>query len=188
LVEDDEERLERMNQRRKQQHKERPTLGFGLETLGLGGLFGGIERMVDLASKLAESGGAFKREGELDLSQIKEGMKGVFGISIRTAAGGKPVVESFGNIRQTPQGPKVETEREPITDVFDEGPEVRVYAEMPGVSESDIKLDLKGDILDIGASNNGRTYHKEVLLPSAVRAETLTSSYKNGILEVRIAK
>ena len=59
---------------------------------------------------------------------------------------------------------------------------------MPGVSEGDIKLDLKGDILDISAQTGDRKYHKEVLLPTKVRVETLTSSYKNGMLEVRIRK
>lgn len=176
-----------MSQRRKAQAKEQSGLDLGLGALGLGGLLGGISRLVDLATKLDEVG-EIRKEGELDLSQVKQGMKGVFGISIRTATGGKPVVESFGNIKQTPQGPKVEPEREPLTDVFDEGPEVRVYAEMPGVAESDIKLDLKGDILDITASSNSRKYHKEILLPTVVKPETLTSTYKNGILEVRIGK
>jgi HSP20 family protein len=176
-----------MSQHRKTQTKEQSGSDIGLDVLGLGGLLGGLSKLVDLATKLDEAG-EVNKEGELDLSQIKQGMKGVFGVSIRTATGGKPVVQSFGNIRQTPQGPKVEAQREPITDVFDEGPEVKVYAEMPGVTESDIKLDLKGDILDITASNHSRKYHKEILLPTAVKPETMASSYKNGILEVRIAK
>jgi HSP20 family protein len=176
-----------MSQRRKAQAKEQSEPDLGPGVLGLGGLLGGLGKLVDLATKLDEAG-EIRKEGEFDLSQIKQGMKGVFGISIRTATGGKPVVESFGNIKQTPQGPKVEAQREPITDVFDEGPEVKVYAEMPGVAESDIKLDLKGDILDITADSNGRKYHKEVLLPTVVKPKTLTSTYKNGILEVRIAK
>jgi HSP20 family protein len=102
--------------------------------------------------------------------------------------GGKPVVESFGNVKKTPEGPKVEEEREPITDVFDEKDEVRIYAEMPGVNEADIKLDLKEDILDISAQTGDRKYHKEILLPAKVQAGTLTSSYNNGILEIKVKK
>ena len=102
--------------------------------------------------------------------------------------GGKPVVESFGNVRKTPEGPKVEEEREPLTDVFDEDQEIRIYAEMPGVNEADIKLDLKEDILDISAQTGDRKYHKEILLPSKVRADTMSSSYNNGILEVKVKK
>ncbi|NQS89654.1 Hsp20/alpha crystallin family protein, partial [Patescibacteria group bacterium] len=101
---------------------------------------------------------------------------------------GKPIVESFGNIKKTSKGPSVEEVREPMTDVFDEKDEIRVYAEMPGINEEDIKLDLKDDILDISAESNGRKYHKEVLLPVKVKVETLASSYKNGILEIKIKK
>jgi len=163
-------------------------IDFGIGKLSLGGLFKGIEKLVDLAAELKEAGGEIKKEGEINLSHLKEGMKGVFGFSIRTAVGGKPVVESFGNIRKTPQGPTVEEEREPITDVFDEKEEIRVYAEMPGVNEEDIKVDLRGDILDILAESGDRKYHKEILLPIQVKMEALSYTYKNGVLEVKIKK
>jgi len=163
-------------------------IDFGIGKLSLGGLFKGIEKLVDLAADLKDAGGEIKKEGEIDLSHLKEGMKGVFGFSIKTAVGGKPIVEPFGNIKKTPKGPIVEEEREPMTDVFDEKEEVRVYAEMPGVNEEDIKVDLKGDILDISAQSGERKYHKEVLLPVQVKKEGLSYTYKNGVLEVRIKK
>jgi len=163
-------------------------IDFGIGKLSLGGLFKGIEKLVDLAADLKDAGGELKKEGEIDLGHLKEGMKGVFGFSIKTAVGGKPIVEPFGNIKKTPKGPIVEEEREPMTDVFDEKEEVRVYAEMPGVNEEDIKFDLKGDILDISAQSGERKYHKEVLLPVQVKKEALSYTYKNGVLEVRIKK
>jgi HSP20 family protein len=154
----------------------------------LGGLFKGIENLVDMAARLKEAGGEINKEGEIDLSNLKEGMKGVFGVSIKTAVGGKPVVESFGNVKKTPAGPTVEEEREPLIDVFDEDQEMRIYAEMPGVNEADIKLDLREDILDISAQTGDRKYHKEILLPAKVQADTLVSSYNNGILEIKVKK
>ena len=163
-------------------------LGVGKLSLGLGGLLDGIGSLVDMAAKLKEAGGEVNKEGEIDLSNIKEGMKGVFGVSVRTAVGGRPIVESFGNVKKTPAGPKVEEEREPITDVFDEDQEIRIYAEMPGVSQEDIKLDLKEDILDISAQTGDRKYHKELLLPAKVKADTLSSNYNNGVLEVKVKK
>ena len=163
-------------------------IDFGIGKLSLGGLFKGIEKLVDLAADLKDAGGEIKKEGEIDLSHLKEGMKGVFGFSIKTAVGGKPIVEPFGNIKKTPKGPIVEEEREPMTDVFDEKEEVWVYAEMPGVNEEDIKIDLRGDILNISAHGGERKYHKEILLPVQVKKEALSYTYKNGILEVRIKK
>ena len=163
-------------------------LDFGIGKLSLGGLFKGIEKLVDLAAEVKEAGGEIKKEGEIDLSHLKPGMKGVFGFSVKTAVGGKPIVEPFGNIKKTPKGPTVEEEREPITDIFDEKEEVVIMAEMPGVNEEAITVDLRGDILEIVAVSKERKYRKEVLLPAKVKPETLTHSYKNGILEVRIKK
>lgn len=172
----------------KKKSEEGLDIDFGIGKLSLGGLFKGIEKLVDLAADLKDAGGEIKKEGEIDLGHLKEGMKGVFGFSIKTAVGGKPIVEPFGNIKKTPKGPTVEEEREPMTDVFDEKEEVRIYAEMPGVNEEDIKFDLKGDILDISARSGERKYHKEVLLPIQVKKEALSYTYKNGVLEVRIKK
>lgn len=163
-------------------------IDFGIGKLSLGGLFKGIEKLIDLAAELKEAGGEIKKEGEIDLSRLKEGMKGVYGVSIRTAVGGKPVVETFGNIKKTPEGPIVKEEREPLTDVFDEKNEIIIIAEIPGVGEDGVTVSLKGDILEISAAGKNRTYYKEILLPAKVEPETLSHSYKNGVLEVRIKK
>jgi len=163
-------------------------IDFGIGKLSLGGAFKGIEKLIDLAAELKEAGGEIKKEGKIDLGRLKEGMKGVYGFSIKTAVGGKPVVETFGNIKKTPEGPVVEEEREPLTDVFDEKDEVVIIAEIPGVQEEGITLDLKGDILEILAAGKNRKYRKEVLLPVQVIKETLSYTFKNGIIEVRIKK
>jgi HSP20 family protein len=157
------------------------------ELFGLGGLFKGIEKLVDLAGKLEEKGGISK-EGELNLDHIKKGMKGVYGFTINTAGGGSPKVETFGNIRKTPEGPKVDQEREPITDIFDETDEMIIIAEMPGIEESDLKIDLKEDMLEISAVSKSRSYRKELLLPNKASNENLKHKFTNGILEIRIKK
>ncbi len=157
------------------------------ELFGFGGLFKGIEKLVDLAGKLEEKGGLSK-EGELNLDHIKKGMKGVYGFTINTAGGGSPKVETFGNIKKTPEGPKVDEEREPITDLFDEADEIVVIAEMPGIGENDIVIDLKEDILEISAASTSRTYRKEILLPVKVLHSNLSRKFTNGILEIKIKK
>jgi len=165
-----------------------PNDALGAARVGLGGLFKGIENLIDLAAKLKDSGGQISKEGQIDLSHLKEGMKGVFGFSVKTAVGGEPIVEPFGNIKQTPTGPSVEDVRVPLTDIFDEEHEIRVLAEMPGINQGDIHLDLKDDILDIRAESGKRKYHKEVLLPAPVKPATMTSRYNNGILEIKVGK
>ncbi len=169
----------------KKDNEKKDEADFGV--FGLGGLFKGIEKLVDLAGKLEEKGGIAK-EGEINFDHIKKGMKGVYGFTINTAGGGSPKVETFGNIKKTPEGPKVDEEREPMTDVFDEKDEIVIIAEMPGIEKNDLKLDLKEDILEISAANKNRTYRKELLLPIKVVSENLSHKFKNGILEIRIKK
>ena len=157
------------------------------DLFGLGGLFKGIEKLVDLAGKLEEKGGISK-EGEINFDHLRKGMKGVYGFTINTAGGGSPKVETFGNIRKTPEGPKVDEEREPITDIFDEETEIMIIAEMPGVEQNEIKIDLKEDILEITAVSKTRTYRKELLLPVKTTMLNLNHKFTNGILEIRIKK
>jgi HSP20 family protein len=157
------------------------------DMFGLGGLFKGIEKLVDLAGKLDEKGG-IKKEGEINFDHIKKGMKGVYGFTINTAGGGSPRVETFGNIKKTPEGPKVDEEREPITDIFDEKNEMVIIAEMPGIEEKDLTIDLKEDMLEISAVSKTRTYRKELLLPAKADKAKLRHKFTNGILEIRIKK
>ena len=86
----------------------------GLGKNGLGGIFKGIEHLIDLAVKLKESGKTgeeiqavgklkldqiredltrFKKDMgrfELDTGQFKEHRKGVFGLSVKRTPAGRP--------------------------------------------------------------------------------------------------
>ena len=157
------------------------------DLFGLGGLFKGIEKLVDLAGKLEEKG-SINKEGEINFDHIKKGIKGVYGFTINTAGGGIPKVETFGNIKKTPEGPKVDEEREPITDIFNEKNELVIIAEMPGIEETDLNIDLREDILEISAACKNRTYRKELLLPVKAKKSNLRHKFTNGILEIRIKK
>ena len=158
--------------------------------LNLGGILEGLGGLLDVVGKLAEKGEALKKTGEIDIEGLT-GKKGkmMYGFTINTLAKGGAQVSSFGNVKRTKEGKTVvEEEREPEADIFDEKDHVLVVAEMPGVEESDIKLDLKEDILDISAARGDRKYHKEILLPSKVKADNMTSTFKNGVLEIKIQK
>jgi len=154
---------------------------------GLGGIFEGLGNLIDSVSKITEEGkGTISKTGEI--KGLGDKVKGVYGFTVRTLAGGESKVESFGNIKKTSKGPIVEEEREPIVDVFDEKDHILVIVELPGVNEEDIKTEIKGDILNISVQEKERKYKKEVLLPSRVEAEPTSSIYKNGILELKLKK
>lgn len=159
----------------------------GTVEIGLGGLFKGIGSLLDLVSKMAEEG-KDEQAGGGQVEALGGRVKGVYGFSVRMGLGGKPFIESFGNIQETEAGPVPSDSREPLVDVLDEGKALVLIAELPGIEETDIRLEVKGDILEISAATRDRQYHKEVLLPSAVAPRSLKSSYRNGILEVSLAK
>ena len=152
-----------------------------------GNLFKGIGILFDLISKMTEEGKEeYTRTGEI--KGLGEKVKGVYGFSVKMGLAGKPIIEQFGNIKATEKGAVVAEVREPIVDVFDEGERLVVIAELPGVEENNIHLEVKDDILDITAEGKDRKYSKEVLLPSPVDAKSMETSYKNGILEIRLRK
>lgn len=168
--------------------KERDQEGVTVDVgLGLGGLFKGVGSLLDVVAKMVEEG-----EEETTHSGTVEArggkVQGVYGFSVRMGMGGKPIVEQFGNIKETPSGAQVVEAREPLVDVLDEGEGILVIAEMPGIEEKDVQVKAEGDILEITASSGQRRYHKEVLLPALVDPDKVATSYRNGILEVRLAK
>jgi len=176
-----------MTEKRKKKTKEE---GINID-FGLGGLFKGIGNFIDTVNKLAEKGEELSRTGEIKFSGLEKikglkDLKGVYGLNIRTLADGRPSVQPFGNIRKTPKGPVVEEVREPIVDVFDEAEEIHIVAEMPGIEEKDINLDINGDILNISSEGEKRKYQKEILLSRPAKKDDMTWTYKNGILEIKI--
>ena len=159
-------------------------IDFGMGKISFGGIFKGLGNLIDLAAKLNEEG--VNKTGEI--KGLPKNVKGVYGFKISTMSGGKPVIETFGNVKETAKGPVVEEVREPIVDVFDEKDHILVIVELPGVSKEKIKVDINGDILNLTTSDKDRQYAKEILLPHKVNAETLKTSYKNGILEITLEK
>ena len=127
------------------------------------------------------------RTGEFKIKGLGDKARGVYGFSVRTGIGGIPRVERFGNIRTTEEGPVVAEVREPLVDVFDEGQEIVVVAELPGVAEEEIHIEAQDDILSLETTGE-RKYAKEILLPEAVDATTLRKTYRNGILELGLKK
>ncbi|MBD3182391.1 Hsp20/alpha crystallin family protein [Candidatus Poribacteria bacterium] len=153
--------------------------------IGLGGLFKGLGSLIDLASELAEKSESIKKEGVIG---DDKDLKAVYGVSVKFGTGGKATVQQFGNVKEKKQGPIVDEIREPMVDIFDEGDYILVIAEMPGVSETEIKYEIKGDILILSGEKKERKYYKEILLSAPVDEEKTKYSNRNGIVEIKLWK
>ena len=180
---DDEHHVDAQNEKEEQKAE----FDFHVGKFSFGDLMQGIGSFIDFVSKMEEAGkGEVRREGEFTSPSGR--VKAVYGLSIKEGLGGTPIVEPFGNVKRTAQGPVVEEEREPLVDIFDEEDHVSVIIELPGVQVSDIHTEIKRDILTLSAANNRHKYSKEVVLPKNVDPSTAKRKYTNGILEIRMNK
>ena len=157
--------------------------------LGLGGIFKGLGDLLDVLSDMTEKGESeVSRTGEFKVKGLGEKGRGVYGFSIRSGIGGVPVVERFGNIRGAKEGgAEVAEVREALVDVFEEEQEIVVVAEIPGVAEDEVAIEINDDVLSLSTTGE-RKYEKEILLPAAVNAASMKKSFKNGILELRMKR
>ena len=124
----------------------------------------------------------------------KFGFKGpiMYGFNINFGQDGKPIVDSFGNIKKTPYSskPKVDKVREPLVEVNEDGQNIIVIAEMPGVTRDDIELKATPRTITIKTKEGivGRKYYKEVDLPAVIDSNYAKARYTNGILEITLKK
>jgi len=157
------------------------------DLFGLTNLFKGLNELLDLAENI-EKKAPLNNTDEIHPDPIENGMKGVYGFTINPVVGGNPKVKTFGNIKKTANGPTVDEEREPLTEILDQKDEIIVFFEIPGVEENDIVIELKENILKFSAANNSRKYRKKILLSDKVHKQTFSHKYKNGVLEIKIKK
>jgi HSP20 family protein len=116
----------------------------------------------------------------------------MYGFNIGFGPDGKPIMDSFGNLEKEPISGKrkVRETREPLVEVNEDQDQIIVIAEMPGVSKEDIELNATNRSLTISTEKIvfGRSYFKEIDLPTAINSDYAKARYTNGILEVKLKK
>lgn len=121
-----------------------------------------------------------KLEGEWDIKPIEEpGVKGYIAHG-RFQFGGKPTPKTLKLPAQIR-----EEMREPLTDVFQDNDNVKLYVELPGVEKKDIELNVAHGHAEVKA----KKFYKRIDLPTAdIEVDKATANCKNGVLEVTIPK
>ena len=154
--------------------------GEEIESSGIGHFLSGLGSLLDQLKHLPE-----ESHGEFGGKDIR----GVYGFSVKTL-GEEARVEPFGNIRKDEKSGRVTVGeiREPMTDIFEEGDFVLVVAEVPGIREEDVHLELHGDIVIFTAEQGESKYRKEILLPGVFQPENMSYRCRNGVLEIRFEK
>ena len=132
----------------------------------------------------------------------------VYGYSVTIGPDGKPKVREFGNIKprrltrmfgqdssnnNTPAAEEelqITAESEAIVDVITTDKEVKVVAEVPGISKEEIKVNAYDNSIEIfTADTSERKYRRIIELPRGTDANSITkATYKNGMLEITFNK
>lgn len=89
-------------------------------------------------------------------------------------------------------------------EVADNGSEIKVVAELPGVSEKDVMVEIEGDTLVISGEKKAEeererdgyylaerrygSFSRRLQLPCAVEAEKAQAVFKNGVLTLTLPK
>lgn len=92
----------------------------------------------------------------------------------------------------------------PAIDMFEEGKELVIKAELAGIKREDIKLELTGNMLTLSGEKRGEekverkdyyrveqsygSFSRTLELPEGVKVEEVKAEYKDGLLEIRIPK
>jgi len=97
-------------------------------------------------------------------------------------------VYQFGNLNSTHSGGSQIGEYSPLVDVFSEETSVVVVAELHGVNKDQIEVHATEDKIEISVGSPKWKYYKELNLPAKVDPKSSATSYKNGVLEIRLKK
>ena len=95
-------------------------------------------------------------------------------------------------------------ETSPTVDIFEEGHDIVMKAELPGMKKEDIEVNITDDIITLSGEKKKeekiekKNYHRlersygsfvrSFRLPTEVQTEQVKAQFKDGILEIRVPK
>ncbi len=117
----------------------------------------------------------------------------VYGFSTTTGPNGKPIIKEFGNIkpnrrRSKAQIREIKTETEPLIDVLEQDKTITIVAQLPGAKKEDINVNVTETQTTISVDTEEHNYYKKLQLPAIVDPESAKTSYKNGVLQIKLQK
>jgi HSP20 family protein len=98
----------------------------------------------------------------------------------------------------------IRSDFEPRVDVYEKDNQIVVKADIPGIDEKDLNVELEGNVLTISGKKEEerevkeKNYHRversygsfcrSITLPEGIEADKVTAEYKKGVLTVNIPK
>jgi len=158
---------------------------------GEGGILGNILRGV---GELVEWVQRMEAEGKTEISRtgtfgsIPERLRigGCYGFNLKMGLPGKREQAAGGDTYTVVGQENSLKESEPVIEVYDEGRFVRVVAELPTVSDDEVALYMKENVLYIDVRAKDNPFNKSIVLPDRVKPGTMRKFIRNNILEVLV--
>jgi HSP20 family protein len=112
----------------------------------------------------------------------------------------------FGSVFDTPTGAGNGGSRRwiPAMDLVEQGDHYVLRADLPGLSEEDVKVELEDNVLTIAGERKSEHeqrkegyyrverasghFSRSLTLPEGIDPESIQAHFKNGVLEVRVPK
>ncbi|MHC1567887.1 MAG: Hsp20/alpha crystallin family protein [Candidatus Syntropharchaeales archaeon] len=127
-----------------------------------------------------------------ELRRMQEWMDRIFG-------------EVYEETRMLPSAvEEVERTAVPSVDLIEKGEKLVLKADMPGISKDDIKVEIRGDRIEISAEAKKEEkeekecyirrerrytgYYRSIPLPAKVDPEKVEASFKDGVLSIEMPK
>ena len=76
----------------------------------------------------------------------------------------------------------------PLIDIFQEKNGITIVAEIAGFNKETLKINVKDQKLTLSAKAKDRRYYKSLDLPKVVVPNAVHTTYKNGVLEIKLKK
>ena len=89
---------------------------------------------------------------------------------------------SQNNIKRKWKEPK------PLIDIFQEKNWITIVAEIAGFNKETLKINVKDQKITLSAKAKNRRYYKSLNLPKVVVPNAVHTTFKNGVLEIKLQK
>ncbi|MCW4044674.1 MAG: Hsp20/alpha crystallin family protein [Candidatus Bathyarchaeota archaeon] len=79
-------------------------------------------------------------------------------------------------------------EPKPLIDIFQENSWITIIAQIAGFNKETLKINVQDQKLTLSAKAKDRKYYKSLNLPKVVIPNVMHTTYKNGVLEIKLKK
>lgn len=146
---------------------------------GIGGVFNILAEMLEKGED------QYSKQGTFQIGHKEKKLLGSYGLSIKT---GQSQLEGLSSLRQDHLPEARPKTCDFLVDIFEEKDHLKIIADLPGVKEDTIKVQMENSKLTIEAWGREVRYFKELALAGGPFAQDHQVAVRNGIVEILLRR